>query len=55
VKSKERFLAALNLSRVDKIPLFEFLDSQALIKSIKGALIRYPKLRRCLSRVLLEK
>jgi len=36
MKSKERFLAALNLSRVDRVPLFEFLDSRALIKSLTG-------------------
>jgi hypothetical protein len=36
MRSKERCLAALNLSRVDKVPLFEFLDSRALIKSITG-------------------
>ncbi len=36
MRSKERFLAALNLSKVDRVPLFEFLDSQALIESLTG-------------------
>ena len=40
MRSKERFLAALNLSRVDRVPLFEFLDSQVLIKGITG---RWPQ------------
>ena len=40
MRAKERFLAALNLSRPDRVPLFEFLDSQVLIKKLTG---RWPQ------------
>ncbi len=36
MRSKERFLAALNLRKVDRVPLFEFLDSRVLVKSLTG-------------------
>jgi len=39
MRSKERCLAAFNLSRMKKVPLFEFLDGQVPIRSIKEVLI----------------
>ncbi len=36
MKSKERFLAALNLGQLDRVPLFDFLDSQNLFENLTG-------------------
>ncbi len=36
MKSKERFLAALNLDQLDRVPLFDFLESQNLFKNLIG-------------------
>jgi len=34
--SKERFLASLNLGRIDRVPLFDFLESQNLFENLTG-------------------